>query len=116
MSQPSYVEGPTRTFTADGAIAQNLRVKLSSGQASLAGDEDDIGVLENESYAASDEVAVRLNNAPGTRIMVAAGAIAVGAEVFAAAGGKVDDTGTRSRGTALTATSADGEELEVLPA
>lgn len=114
MSQ--YVESPCRTFTAGAALAIHRRVKLTSGELAYAGAGDvAIGTLEKPSFADGDEVAVRLRSAPGTRKMVAAGAIAEGAHVYGAADGKVDDVGGVLEGIALDAAGADGDVIEVMP-
>lgn len=110
------VDTPTRTFTAGAAIAQYLRVKLSSEKLAVAGaTENDIGTIDRDVFADGDKVAVRLRNAQGTRKMVAAGAIALHADVYGAAGGKVDDVANENHyGIALTAAAADGDIIEVL--
>ena len=114
----SYVNGPTRTFEAGGAIAENLRVTLSTGKLAVAGVADkDLGTMSRPSFASGDQVAVNLRNAPGTVKMVAAGAIAVGAAVHTAADGKVNDTAASTSylvGTALSEATADGDVIEVL--
>jgi hypothetical protein len=116
MPQSSWVTGPTRTFTVGAtAIAANIRVKLVSGLLVVAGDEPSIGVMEARGEI-SALAAVRLHNAQGTQLMVAGAAIASGAEVFALAGGKVDDVPSMvSHGVALNSTAADDELVEVLP-
>ena len=112
-------ENPTGliTLTAGAAIKRFRRVMLSSGKLAAAGATDrDIGTLEHESFADGDLRTVKLANFPGTRRMVAAGAIAVGAEVFTAADGKVDDVGgagTYRIGWAVTEASADLDIIEV---
>lgn len=114
MSQ--YVETPCRSFTAGAALSLHRRVVLSAGKLAYAGASDvAIGTLEKPSFADGDEVAVRLRNAPGTRKMVAAAAIAAGAYVYGAASGKVDDTGEVLEGIALEAAGADGDVIEVMP-
>lgn len=116
MSQ--MVETPTRTFEASAAIAPNLRVKLdTNGQLAAAGAaERSIGVLERRALAANELVAVRTRNAPGTRKMVAAGAITARNYVYGAASGKVDDIPNGNlEGIALEAATADGDVIEVLP-
>ena len=115
MSQ--YVESPCRSFTAGGAIAQHLRVKLSAGKLAAAGVGDQsIGTMEEASFADGDYRPVRLRTAQGTKKMVAAGAVTAGAQVFAAAGGKIDDTPNPfPEGIALEAATADGDVIEVLP-
>ena len=114
MSQ--YVEGPCRTLQAGAAIAQYLRVKLSSGKLAAVGiGDNDVGTMENPSFADLDYVAVRLPTAAGTVKMVAAGAFSLGALVYQAASGKIDDAPVgRLIGQALQASGADGDVVEVL--
>ena len=105
----------TPTFVANSALARYLRVKLSSGKLVVAtAADDEVGTLDGAALAADDSVAVIPRGEAGVRKMVAAGAIAQYAEVFAAAGGKVDDSGTLSRGIAMEAASGDGSEINVL--
>jgi len=113
-----FVETPTRTFTAGAALAQFLRVKLSSAKLAAAGiGDDDIGTIEREAFADLDVRDVRLTSAQGTRKMVAAGAITSGAKVFQAASGKIDDLGAgRLVGIALEAASGNNSVIEVLTA
>lgn len=115
-----FVETPTRSFIAGGAISQYLRVKLSAGKLALAGATDyELGTARVDAFADGDPVAVHLRTAPGTVIMVAAGAIAVGADVYGAASGKANDVATSTYvyiGTALTAATGDGSLFEVLRA
>ena len=114
MSNQYEVTG-CRTFTNGGtAIARGLRVKLSSGVLALAGDEASIGVTINR-IEANEAGVVRLHNAQGTATMTAAGSFAVGATMYYAAGGKCDDSGTTTFGIALSASSGDGDLVEVLP-
>ena len=114
MSQ--YVSTPTKAFAAGAAIAQHLRVKLSSGVLAAAGDSDiEIGTMFEAALAANEVVPVLLRTAQGTRKMVASGAITGGNPAYAAAGGKVAATGTVYCGTALETTATDGDVLEVLP-
>ncbi len=114
MSQ--FVETACKAFTAGAAIAKHLRVKLSSGKLAAAGVSDQsIGTIEQASFADGDVVAVRLRTAQGTVKMVAAGAITAGANVYAAASGKIDDAVTPfPEGIALEAATADGDIIEVL--
>lgn len=117
MSQ--YNESGVKTYEADGAIGQYLRVKHDgSGQVTLAGLTDtDIGAAERPSYAAGDNIPVRLRTAPGTCIMVASEAIAKGALLYSAASGKVSDQDGGSAvviGHAESAATADGDLIEVL--
>lgn len=117
MSQ--YLDGNVKTFTADEAIAVNLRVKLDSdGRVTVAGLADkDIGTAVTPAFAAGDDISVRLRTAAGTHKMVAVEALAVGATVYTEAAGKVQDTAQATAfqvGTALEAASADGDVIEVL--
>ena len=117
MSQ--YVDGQTKTFVADEAIAENLRVKLDSdGRVTIAGLADkEIGTAVTPAFAAGENVTVRLRTAAGTHKMIAVEALAVGAAVYTEAAGKVQDTAAATAflvGTALEAATADGDVIEVL--
>lgn len=114
MSQ--YVETPTRAFAASSALGQHLRVKMSAGVLALAGATDvEIGTLDRPVVTGDEVGTVRLRSAQGTRKMVAAGAITANNPVYAAASGKVDASGTVFCGTALEASTANGDVIEVLP-
>lgn len=116
MSQS--VETPTRTFQATAAVAENLRVSFlgSTGKIAVAGaSERGVGTTEFPALAADDYVAVRLWNAQGTRKMVASEAITAGADVYAAASGKIAATGTVKLGQAKEAATANNDVIEVLP-
>lgn len=112
----AYVETPTRNFQANAAIAQFKRVILSSGELVAAGADDrELGTLENAALAADEQVAVRLRTAQGTVKMLAAGAISLGARVYGAASGKINDVENGNPvGIALEAASGDGSVIEVL--
>lgn len=114
MSQ--YVETACKTFTAGGAIAVFLRVKLSAGVLAAAGvNEDEIGTIERATFASGDKVAVRLLSAQGTRKMVASAAISAGARIYQAAGGKISATPAgKCLGLALEAASDEDDVIEVL--
>lgn len=118
MSQ--FVEGPTKTLVAGGAIGQHLRVKLVSGQLALAGagvsDEPiEVGTMHNATFAAGEPVAVRTRNAQGTVKMIAAGAISAGVEVFGAADGKISATSSGAAiGISMEAATADGDVIEIM--
>lgn len=108
-----------KTFTATAvAIAEAVRVKLdSSGTISAAGvGEDWIGVTTMP-IAASGSGTVQLRSAPGTVEVTAAGAITLGAKLYAAASGKVDDAvnGDFTGLEALQAAAADGDIIEAVP-
>lgn len=111
----TYVETPTKSFSASGAIAAFLRVKTPSSLATAGAADIEIGTLEEAALAASDIVPVRLRTAGGTAKMVAAGAISADANVYGAAGGKVNDVANGNFiGTAINASGADGDVIEVL--
>lgn len=117
MSQ--FVDGQTKTFIADEAIAINLRVKLDSdGKVTIAGLADkELGTAVTPAFAAGDPVAVRLRTAAGTHKMIAVEALAVGSVVYTETAGKVQDTAQATAfqvGVALEAAAADGDVIEVL--
>lgn len=117
MSQ--YNETGLKNFTAGAAIAMHTIVKLSSNKLAAAGVGDrPIGTLEEASTADGDVRTVRLWNVPGTRKMIASGAISLHALVYLAADGKVTATsGGDMIGIALEAatTSGGGDIIEVYP-
>jgi hypothetical protein len=106
-----------KAFQAAEDIGAYVRVKLdSSGYIAIAGDDDGwIGTTEAEGDS-GHFITVRLRNVPGTRKMVAGGAITALNRVYGAASGRVDDlaTGGFGVGLALTAAAAAGEIVEVL--
>lgn len=113
MSQ--QVVESTKTFQAGAAIAQYLRVYLSSGKLAVAGASNvAIGVIQEASFADLDYRAVLLRNAEGTKRMVASEAVTAGDAVYAAASGKVATTGTIYEGIALEDASGNGSIFEVL--
>lgn len=102
-------------FTAGAAIASSLRVKLSAGKLALAGSTDvELGVLKDRVFADGDPATVDLRTGEGTTPMIASEAITAGEPVYAAASGKVAASGSLRIGRALTAATADGDEIEVL--
>ncbi len=105
------------TGTSYEAIAIHLRVKLdSSGLVAIAGVEEDIGNIRDAVLAASAVCTVVPKNIEGTRIMVADGIIAAGADVYPAASGKVTATVQGRRlGKAVIAAAANGDWIEVQP-
>lgn len=111
-----------RTFTANGAITNKARVKLTAGsttvppQVEIAGaGEQHVGIAQ---YAVADtqEVAVKLRTYPGTHEMVASKAITQGATVYGAASGKISDAASGSAiGEAVEAATANNDIIEVAP-
>jgi hypothetical protein len=111
----SYVETPTRSDTAAGAIAQFLRVK-TPGAVAVAGASDvSIGTMEFPCLAAGP-CTVRMRSAQGTRKMVAVDAITAGNAAYAAAAGKISATGSVYEGVAMETSANDGDVIEVMPA
>ena len=117
MSQ--QVDGNSKTFICDEAIPQFSRVKLDNdGRITIAGLTDkEIGTALNPTFAAGEEVAVKLRTAAGTHKMIAIEAMAAGAPVYTEASGKCQDTQAATGfliGQALHATTADNDIVEVL--
>lgn len=102
------------------AIGLGVRVKIdSSGNISAAGATDHwIGVTTSP-VAASGVGTVKLRGAPGTFLVQVAGAVAIGARLYPAASGKFDDVqsaGAESGLIAKSASGADGDIIEAIPA
>lgn len=115
-----HTEGPTRHFTANSnAMQRDLRVTLdSNGYLILAGAQDTgIGTLEQDSEGdITESVGVRLAGVDGTTVMIADGTADANDYAYAAAGGKVSkSSGGVPIGRFLTASTADGDRVEVLP-
>lgn len=110
------------TFTANGALGEKIRVKLTAAsttnppQVEIAGlGEQHIGITQ---YAAADgeTVAVKLRTYPGTHEMVASKAIAIATTVYGAASGKISDASSGSAiGITKKAASGNGSIVEVIP-
>lgn len=104
---------------ANGAIARNSLVKLSSGKVVASGAAElPLGVAQ-DNVVAGERVAVKLlGNATGTIVGIASEAISQGDALYAVADGKVAKTKPVASGThyligyALTSAAADGE-LEI---
>ena len=108
-----------RAFTATAtAIGVGVRVVLdSSGTISAAGATDNWIGTTVSAIAASGTGTVRLRNAPGTHMFVAAGAVDVGDMLYPAASGKVDDVaaGVFTGFQAIDSAAADGDIIEAAP-
>lgn len=106
-----------RPMVAGGAIGAHLRVDLNSaGKLALAGAGNaGVGVTREPAFAEDQTVSVYMDNSNGTVEVVANGAIAKGAYVYCAASGKVGPTGAVVFGVAMTAATADGDIIEVMP-
>lgn len=110
-----------RTFTANGAITDKARVKVTAAsaivppQVEIAGaGEQHIGIAE---YAAvtGAAFAVKLRNYPGTHEGVATEAFAVGDTLYGAATGGIKKTADGTAiGIALEAATAPGDIVEFI--
>lgn len=104
------------TLVAAAATGQNIRVKLVAGEAAIAGaGEEAIGTTVNSAVLGGN-ITVKLDNAPGTQEVTAAGAVTISDIVYSAASGRVGTTATGSRqGIAITGASGAGVAFELLP-
>jgi len=112
-----YSEGPTKTFTASGALAIYRRVHLDSNgelEYCSAAHTDCIGITTRPAFAQGEKIAVWLMTSQGTFPVIAATTFAAYAVLYAAADGKVDDTGTILHGIALKAAGAAADQVEAL--
>lgn len=100
-----------------GGVVRNTRVKLDTGTIVTAGaGEDAIGVAL-DTVADGVYCAVKLFCAPGTQAIVAAGTFALGATIYGAATGQIDDAVSGNKiGTAAEACTAAGQVIEIIPA
>jgi hypothetical protein len=106
-----------KTFEADEALEQYRRVKMDAdGKVTYAdaGDASD-GITDREAFAAGDLIGVRLRSCPGTRKVVASGAISAGDYVYGDDDGKVSSDGYVLEGKAVSAASGDGSIIEIMP-
>ena len=108
-----------RAFTATAtAIGVGVRVTLdSSGTIAAAGATDNWIGTTVSAIPASGTGTIRLRNAPGSHMFVAAGAVDVGDMLYPAASGKVDDVaaGVFTGFQAVDAAAADGDIIEAVP-
>jgi hypothetical protein len=105
------------SLTASEAIGIHIRVKLSSGQAAIAGSgEESIGTCE-QSVASGGQARVKLDNASGTQIVTASGSVTSGGSCWQAGSGAVSATiaGRRIGISVETATTTTGNYFEMLP-
>jgi hypothetical protein len=114
----------SRRYRASGALATRyLFVKAGADDEHIAAvtatADKPIGVITDEAAAAEDPVNVELIGVTNRTLpLVAAGAIAIAADVYMTATGKVDIKPTAAGvywriGVALTAPGADGDSVEV---
>jgi hypothetical protein len=107
------------TVAHDGdALAKYLRVKWDGAALNVAGAaERATGTLADTVLSGATKAAIIPMSVGGARKFVAAGAFTVGADIYGAANGKVDDaagTANVAIGMALEASSGDGSIVEVL--
>lgn len=111
-----HTEGNKKTFIAGEDLEAFRRVKFSANTVIYAdAGEASIGTTE---YAvdSGESVSIRLNTAAGTREVEAAGTFSIGAELYGAADGKIDDVPIgQVYGTALEAATAANDIIEVVP-
>ena len=98
------VQAPTRTYLAGSDVKADRRVKIKAGSTSdplevehCTASDQGFGYVQFDA-AAGETVTVRFDNAQGTQQAVASGAISAGAQLFAAAAGRVAAAGTVALG------------------
>jgi hypothetical protein len=113
-----------RTYTANGALGSNVRVKLTANSATVPVQVEIAGLAAQHvgitefAVASGDPVTVRLRTYPGTQEVVAADSFAVGAVLYGAANGKVTDNSAQAGsaiGLAMEAAGHDGDVVEMVP-
>lgn len=110
------------TFTAGEDLLPKRRVKIESGTATVPPEvvyadagEQHIGVTGNDAVSDGDPVSITPINMTGTYEGTAKTALVVGATLYGAADGKIDDTSSGSAiGIALEAATADGDIIEFM--
>lgn len=106
------------TRTNDAAVtARHLLWKKGAADGTVAiatATDYALGTIDNVESSTGVNQSVLLLGKGGTKKMVANSAIGAGVPVYAAAAGKVDNTGTIVVGISLTAAANDGEIIEVL--
>ena len=107
------------TMTADAAFPQFARVILEADGRCVAAGLAQVGdgIAQEASFAAGDQVAVKIWNSGGTFKMIAEEAVDVGDVLFTAAAGKMQDTSTTSAfpfAKCLEAGGADNDIVECI--
>lgn len=98
-------------------MEQYARVKFDgSMKLALAGSTDSaVGRLSRATLAADEKVSIMTHHEDATKIVVAAAAFAAGAALYAAASGRVDDSGTLALNMiAITAATGAGQHVEAI--
>ena len=112
------VNGPEITLIAGEDLIAFRRVKISTSTVMYAdAGETGIGVVQAAvDYSEDAHACIRLDNPGGSSKMMASGIVTVGASVYAANDGKISATANGEPvGTALEASGADGDIIEVIP-
>ncbi len=114
----SGTHDPSITYKVDAVITvKNLLYCAGVAADSIAAcgvSDVPFGTVDDTADAIGDYVAVNLIGKGPTKTMVCSGAITRGNLVYVGAAGKVASSGTQIVGVALTATTTNGDELEVL--
>lgn len=111
----SYNDTGYATVTLTGTVAQFARVTAAGATAGAT--DQDIGVAMRAGVS-GDVIEVALFSKQGTHKAIAASALTLGAKVYGAASGKINDTqatGSFLRGVAMQAAGADGDIIEIQP-
>lgn len=116
--QSVYVDGTTKTFTANGAVLANRRVKLSAGSAThppqveyAGAGEACIGVALTNA-ATTELVTVKLLASGGTFLIKTSNAVTQGAPLYGTASGCVDDAGTGTTQFVSLDAASSGDTIE----
>ena len=104
-------DGGTGTIVLGATVEQFRRVKKDGTKAAAA--EADVGTTLQRGDS-GEAVGLSFTNKQGTTLMVGNAAIADGADVFAAADGKVAPAGTINVGIAWAACAGDDAVFEVM--
>lgn len=114
-----FIDGPSKSYIANGAISIHQRVKLeSAGTVAVAGLTDrDIGTAF-ETVADGKPITIILSSKQGTVKMIAIEAMNIGVVVYTETDGKVQDTAQSTAylvGTNMgPAPTTDGDIIEVM--
>jgi len=113
------VKNNTRTFVAGEALDAYMLVDIESDGSVTKASETSVGTQIGYTVApaASGEAAsISLVVGGGTSYAIADDAVAIGAVIYSAAGGKVSATGVGAQriGLAVSAATADGDVIEVI--
>jgi len=113
MSQ--ICEGNTKTFTAGEDLEAFRRVKFSAGTV-IYSDAGEVWIgITQQKVSSGEHVSIKLRTGAGTQKVVAATTFAIGAALYGAADGKVDDVVLgQVFGTALEAATAAGDIIEAI--